>query len=154
MNRHSIPTAASLIAATFSVTLLLGACGRGSDPVAVEVLTRSVPSEVDGTLYVTVTTDGSCRTDCPPPGVSRGWVVDCANIETAQQSLVAALEADGFAADGDQFTSTVDGFDLTVNVSTYTDASSGPTPTEEPFISDPGLLSGACSLFVAGQVNP
>lgn len=153
MNRQSIPTAASLIATTFSFALLLGACGGGSDPVAVEVLTRSVPSEVDGTLYVTVTIDGTCRTDCPPPAVSRGWIVDCADIDTTQQSFLAALEADGFAADGDQFTATVDGVDLTVIVKTYTDASSGPTPTEEPFISDPTLLGGECSLFVAAEVT-
>ena len=121
--------------------------------MAVEVLRRSVPAEVDGTLYVTVTIDGSCRTDCPPPAVSRGWIVDCADIDTAELSLVAALEADGFAADGDQFTSMVDGLDLTVNISTYTDASSGPTPTEEPFVSDPALLDGECSLFVTGQVT-
>lgn len=144
----TIGPAVRVSAGTVAIAVLLGACGAQGDPDAVDVLERSVPAVADGVLYVSDTGDGSCATDCPPPTLSRGWIVDCDDAESARQSFVTELEAGGFVVDGDDHVATIDGVEIRATVSSYANAADGPTATEEPFVSDATLLDGACSLFV------
>lgn len=138
-----------------ALTLSVAACANNDDPEAVAALELAVPTLPEGALYVSGTVDGGCRTDCPPPGLSRGWIVDCADVDTERRAVVSDLEDRGFTSTGgDGYRATIDGIDIEVNVFSYTDPADGPAPSEEPFVSDPSLLSGQCSVFVVALATP
>lgn len=142
----SIVARASLVA----VGVLLAACNDKGDPKSLAVIVSAVPMSPAGRLYVSVDDDRACSTDCPPPSVSRGWVVDCDAVNDVKQAYVTLLRTAGFvdgAAD-DEFDQVVEGVEIHATLSVYRDASQGPQPTEEPFVSDPAILVGACSVFV------
>ncbi len=147
-------TTRTFLTGAIGLTMLLGACAKGGDPGAVEVLNRAVPSLAGSEQYVSLSVDGSCRTDCPPPAVSRGWLVDCAELDADKMAYVSDLTGAGFtSAGGDDHRATIDGVDIQLSLLTYVDAAEGPTATEEPYASDPSLLAGRCSIFVLATAS-
>ena len=145
----------TVFAGALGLTLSVAACADNGDPEAVAALERAVPTLPEGALYVSGAVDGSCRTDCPPPGLSRGWIVDCGDVDTERRAIVGDLEDRGFTSTGgDGYRATIDGIDIEVNVFSYTNPADGPAASEEPFVSDPSLLSGRCSVFVAALATP
>lgn len=135
--------------ASVVVLATLVSCSTGGS-VDLATIEGAVPDVSVGELYVSTSIDDSCRTDCPRPGLSRGWVIDCTSIESARSEYVDRLVDAGFkAGDDGTFTTKVDGVEIALTVSTYDDASVGPQPTEEPYVSDPASLADRCSLFVA-----
>ena len=129
--------------------LAIAACSSDGDPVALATIEAAVPDPSAGDLYVVTTSDGACGTDCPPPGFSRGWVIDCDKVDDVRADFVERLISAGFEdADGDAFVTTGEGVVIDVTLSVYDDASTGPQPTEEPYRSGPASLEQACSLFV------
>lgn len=149
MRLPTLRTGTLALAAAVGSTLLLAACGRGGDAEALAALENAVPELIDGELYVSTSGDGSCATDCPEPTISRGWLVDCADTAATVASVADELAATGFSnQSGTSFVASVDGVDMSVDVSTYVDALAGPAPTEEPYLSDPARLADRCALFV------
>lgn len=134
--------------------VLCAACADAQRSTAIDMVEDLRPATVDGELYVATSADGSCDTDCPAPTASWGWLVECADIDSAVASLTDEFRARGFSMDGGgSFTQSVDGVDLTMDVFTYTDASEGPWPTEEPFVSAPGDLADRCAVFVLAMAS-
>lgn len=132
----------------------LASCSSGGDPAALATIEGVVPGVSAGELYVSTISDGSCRTDCPPPGVSRGWVIDCASIDDVRSNYIDRLHDAGFEGGGDEvFATTADSVEIDLTVSAYDDASVGPQPTEEPYASDPASLADRCSLFVLASAR-
>ena len=131
------------------------ACASGDDTAGMNLLRSEVPQSQTGEPYLSVDVGGACTTDCPPAAISRGRVIPCADLAAARTGYEALLDTAGFEPAGDDaWTKTADNRKVTVTVLTYDDASTGPQPTEQPYVDAPGNLSGACSLVVVAAVLP
>lgn len=136
----------------FIALALVAACGRGADPEGLALLRAEVPEIGSGVVYITSETDGTCNTDCPGAGLSRGNVVECVDLSAVHDDYEQRLIAGGFSQKTDDtYAWTKDSGDRTLVVnllSYYENAAEGPQPNKEPYVDSPGDLVGACAVFV------
>lgn len=129
-------------------------CSRGPDTSALDIVRAAVLAVDLGELYLSVDEDGRCTTDCPTPGISRGYVVDCDSLEALATQYEAILAERGFTNVGAGEWETDAGDERVIaSVLTYDDASQGPQPTENPFQRDPSRLADACSIVILGTIK-